>query len=162
MESQVCSLWYLFSLWATVSSFFKRPLFTEHPFTPPPFQSHPSGMLVPRIPTPGFISPLPARCPRVSSITPKGGLSAQQGLHTGTQKINPVVSPLVPPALTETPKPPAIGYTALPQPFSPRAAFWHQPLRESEFPIQFLWASLGCSDELILSALRGTEGPAEF
>lgn len=69
--------------------------------------------------------------------------------------------PSCPPALTEAPKPPAVGYTALSQPSSQEQHSGSSP-RESEFPIQFLWASLGCSDELMLSALRGTEGPAKF
>lgn len=105
--------------------------------------------------------PLPARCPLVPSITAKGQLSAQQGLHTSTHKINPVESLSSPHPYRNPPKPPAVGYTALSQPSSQEQHSGSGPC-ESEFPIQFLWASLGCSDELILSALRGTEGPAKF
>lgn len=88
-EAQVCSLWYLFSLWAAVSSCFSV-LFLWDARTDP---------------AQGLISPPPARCPQASSSTPKGGPTYW---HPQNQ---PCGIPLIPQPLQK-------GYTALPQPVS--------------------------------------------
>lgn len=69
--------------------------------------------------------------------------------------------PLVPQPLEKPPSLQLQGAHLSQGPFSLEQHSGPSPC-ESEFPMRFLWTSLGCSDELILSALRGTEGATKF